>query len=99
MHFGADMVGDETNDPLAVGSGHDAPAILQATRQPVDPQPAVRVQHHLDDRGVLEEGRDRRPERGAQHARASGKSLGMKWSDRHDRPRRRPIATYDWRRG
>ena len=76
MNLGADMVRDEAHDPLAVGCGQRAPAILEAARQPVDPEPAVGVEHHLDDRRVFEEGRDRGAERGAQHARAARGGLG-----------------------
>ena len=49
MDLGAHMVGDEANDPLAVGSGHLATRIGDSGSQPVDPQPTVRVKHDLDD--------------------------------------------------
>jgi len=71
------------------------PAVLQTTRQPVYPKPGVGVEHHLDDRRVFEEAGDGGTERGAQHARTAGEGLGMKWCDRHDRPRHWPIATRD----
>jgi hypothetical protein len=46
---------------LAVGGGHRPAAVFQPARQSVDPVPAVWVEHHLDDGGVLEEGRDPGP--------------------------------------
>ena len=45
--------------------------IGEALGEAVDPKAPVRVQHHLDDRGVFKEGRDGRTERSAQHARAA----------------------------
>ena len=95
MDLGADMVRDQAHDPLAIGGGQRPPGVVQAPRQPVDPEPAVGVEHHLDDRRVFEEAGDGGTERGAQHARAAGEGLGMKWCDRHDRPRHWPIATRD----
>ncbi|MEY9612744.1 hypothetical protein ABIF21_005618 [Bradyrhizobium elkanii] len=86
MHLSADMVRDQAHDPLAVGGGHRSSAILQPAGQPVDPEPAVGVEHHLDDRGVFEEGRDRGAKRGAQHARAPRKRFRMEWNAHHDRP-------------
>ena len=73
MHLYADMVCDEPHNPLGVGRGHPAARIFQPTRQPVDPEPAVGIEHHFDDARVFEVARDCRPERGAQHARAAGK--------------------------
>ena len=64
--------------------------IGQSARQPVDPEPAVGVEHHLDDRGVFEKAGDRRPERGAQHARAARDRFGLEGMNRHVRPRFEP---------
>jgi hypothetical protein len=61
MDLGVDMVRHQTHDPLAVGGGHRPAAVFQPARQSVDPVPAVWVEHHLDDGGVLEEGRDPGP--------------------------------------
>ena len=71
MNLGADMVGDEADDALAVGGRQAFSGIGQSARQPVDPEPPIGVEHHLDDGRVFEEGGDRRTERGAQHARAA----------------------------
>ena len=83
------MVGDEANDPLAVGRGQPLTRIREPARQPVDPEPPVGVQHHLDDAWVFEEGGDRWSERGAQHARAARDRLGLEGMNRHLRPRSR----------
>ena len=40
MNFAADTMRDQAHDPLAVGGGQIAAAILQATRQPVDAEPS-----------------------------------------------------------
>ena len=49
MHLGADMVGDEAHDALAIGRRQTLAGIGKAARQPVDPEPAVGIEHHLDD--------------------------------------------------
>ena len=87
VDLGADMVRHQAHDPLAVGGGQGAAGILQTAREPIDPEPAVGVQHHFDDRRVFEEGCDSRPERGAQHARAAGKGFGPKCGCYHLEPR------------
>ena len=99
MDLGADMVGDEPNDPFAVGRRQPLSRIGEPARQPVDPEPPVGVQHHLDDAWVFEEGGDRRSERGAQHARAARDRLGLEGMNRHPRPRSEPIEEGDRRRG
>ena len=76
MHFDADMMGDEADDPLGVGGRNAAAGVFQSARQPVDPEPAIGIEHHLDDAGVFEIAGDRRSQRGAQHARAAGEGLG-----------------------
>ena len=45
--------------------------IGEALAQPVDPEPPVRVEHHLDDGRIFEQAGDGGPERRAQHARAA----------------------------
>jgi hypothetical protein len=87
MHLGADMMGDEPHDALAIGRRHSATAILEAARQSVDPKPSVRIEHHLDDGGVFEKARDGQSERCAQHARAARMSLRMEKRSRQIRPR------------
>ena len=71
MDLGADMVGDEADDTLAIGAGHFLARVFQPAGQAVDPQAPVGVEHHLYDAGVFEEAGDCRAERGAQHARSA----------------------------
>ncbi len=87
MHFYADMVRDEPYDPLGVGRRHSAASILQPAREPVDPEPAVGIEHHFDDARVFKVAGDRHSERGAQHARAAGKGFGPKRGCYHFEPR------------
>ena len=85
MDLGADMVRDEPDDPFAVGRRQPLARIGKPARQPIDPEPPVGVEHHLDDAGVFEERGDRRPERGAQHARAARDRLGLEGMNRQSR--------------
>ena len=63
----------------SASAGDDAAAgVLEPAGQPVDPEPAVGVEHHLDDAGIFEVAGDGRPERRAQHARAPGEGFGPK---------------------
>ena len=50
----ADMVGDQAHDALAIGGRQDFAGVGQSFGEPVDPDAPVRVQHHLDDGGVLQ---------------------------------------------
>jgi hypothetical protein len=75
MDLDADMVGDQPHDPFGVGGRDPAARIFKPARKPIDPEPAVGIEHHLDDAGVFQICRDRRPERGAQHARATGEGF------------------------
>ncbi len=59
MYLDADMMGDEPDDPLGIGGYDPAAGVLQPARQPVDPQPAVGIEHHLDDARVFETAGDR----------------------------------------
>ena len=87
MNFDADMVGDEPHDAFGVG-GRDAEArVLEAARQPVDPEPAVGIEHHLDDGRIFEKARDRWSERRAQHACAARESFRSERDRRHVAPR------------
>jgi hypothetical protein len=71
VNLSADMVRDKAHDPLAIGGRQCPTAILKAAGEPIDPEPAIGIQHHLDDRRVFEKGGDGRAERGAQHARTA----------------------------
>ncbi len=71
MHLGADMMRDEADDPLSVGRRQPLPRVRESLGQAVHPKPPIRVQHHLDDGGIFQPRCDPRPERRAQHARAT----------------------------
>lgn len=71
MNLDADVMGDQANDALTVGGAQQLARVADALAEPVQPQPSVRVEHDFDDGGVVEPARDRRPERGAQHPRAT----------------------------
>jgi hypothetical protein len=71
MDLRADMVGDQTDDAFAVFRRQALARIGEALGEAVDPEPSVRVQHHLNDARVFQEGRDGRAKRGAQHSRAA----------------------------
>ena len=77
MNLGADMMGDEANDPLAIGGRQPLACIGKSLGQPVDPEPSIGVEHHLDDRRVFQKSGDGGAERGAQHARAPQYRLGL----------------------
>ena len=57
MHLGADMMRDEAHDALAIGGCEPLAGVAQAVCQPVDPQPAVGIEHDLDDAGIFEPSR------------------------------------------
>lgn len=76
MDLRSHMVGNEPDDTLAVGGREPRPRVLSSARQPVDPEPAVRVEHDLDDGRVVQISCDRGTERGAQLAGAVGLRLG-----------------------
>ena len=69
MDLGTDMMRDQPHDPLAVSGRQLLTAVRDALAQPIDPQPAIRVEHHLDHLVIVEPCRDRWTERGAQHPR------------------------------
>jgi hypothetical protein len=86
MNLGTDMMGNEPHDALAVGRGETLAGICQASRQPINPEPAIGIEHDLDDRSVFEPGRDRWPERGSQHARAARYNFGLVGMNCHGCP-------------
>ena len=65
MNLGADMVRDQPHDPLAIGGIKALTGIGQSLRKPVDPEPPVGVEHHLDDCRVFQELSDGRTQRRA----------------------------------
>jgi hypothetical protein len=77
------MMGDKPNDPLAVGCGETFTRIAQAACQPIDPQPAVGIEHDLDNGGIFEPAGNGRSERGAQHARTTQDRFRLKGLNHH----------------
>jgi hypothetical protein len=57
MHVGTDVMGDQSHDTLAVFGRKVSAGIAEACAEPIDPEPTVRVEHHLDDGVVVEPGR------------------------------------------
>lgn len=54
MDLGSDVVGHQPDDALAVCRVDACAGILQAAREPVNPQTAIRVEHDFDDTRVIE---------------------------------------------
>ena len=71
MNLGADMVRDKPQDAFPIARRQTLSSIEKSTCEPIDPEPAIGVEHHLDDGSVFEPERDGRAKRGAQHARAA----------------------------
>jgi hypothetical protein len=83
MDLDADVISDEPHDALRIGR-HDAEAsVVEAARQPVDPESTIGIEHHLDDARIFEIAGNRWPQRGARHPRAAGESFGSEGNRRH----------------
>jgi hypothetical protein len=83
MNLGADMVRDKPHNPLAIVRRQTLSSIDEAAGEPIDPEPAVGVEHHLDDRSILKPERDGRAKRSPQHARAARHSLLIEMMNCH----------------
>jgi hypothetical protein len=93
MNLGADMMRDKPYNPLAIPRRQTFSGIDEAARQPIDPEPSIGVEHHLDNGSVVEPQRDRWAKRGAQHARAARGSLLIEMVDCHFGPQAwRPLV-------
>jgi hypothetical protein len=53
MNLSAYVMGDQSNDAFAVGSGQALVSLRQPSRQPVNPQPSIGIEHHLNDRRIF----------------------------------------------
>ena len=71
MNLGADMVRDNPNDPFAILRRKPCARILKPRRQPIEPEPAVWIEHDFDDALIIEPCRDLHAQRRAQHPRAA----------------------------
>jgi hypothetical protein len=87
MDLDADMVRNEAKDAFSVSRGNANAGIFQPASEAIDPEPPIGVEHHLDHARVFEMTRNRRPERGAQHARATSEGFRPKGDCRHTEPR------------
>lgn len=98
---GVRALADETKDPRFAWDCYRRFVQMYANVVQGNPEPPVRVQHHLDDASILEPGGDARPKCRAQHACAAGRRLGFERGNGHDWPRdgsrdrsRRPLFGY-----
>jgi hypothetical protein len=75
VNFGADVMGDQSDNAFPVGGGQTLTGIRQAARKPVDPQPTIGVEQHLNDVRIVQKTCDPSAERCAQHARRARSPL------------------------
>ena len=75
MHFRTDVVRYQPNDAFSISGREALSCVGQTARQPVDPQPAIGVEHDLDDRGVLQIPRYSGAKRATEHARRARSPL------------------------
>jgi len=74
---------DEADDALAVRGRQTLSGVGKALGQPVNPEPSIGIEHHLDDRRVFQESGDGGAKGGAQHARASKDRFRLLVRNRH----------------
>ena len=67
MHLGADMMGNQPDDPLAISGRHRYTCIGNPGTEPVGPQPPVRIEHDFDNRSIFKPCTDLNAQRRAQH--------------------------------
>ena len=98
MDLGADMVRHEADDPLAVGGGKGPARVLQPTRQPVYPEPAIGVELTSTIEGSSRKAAIAGPS-AVRNIRAP-REKASEWSGATATivPVGRPIAVRDWRR-
>ena len=54
MNLSADMMRDKSQDAFPIARRQTLSRIEKPTHQPIDPEPAVRIEHDFDDGGVFE---------------------------------------------
>ncbi len=86
MNLGADMMRNQPDDPVAIGGREREAAIGEPFAKPVDPEPAVGIEHHLDDRGVGKPFGDCAAERRLQHPGAPTFQFIPEWLRAHENP-------------
>jgi hypothetical protein len=77
------MVRDQAYDALAIRGRQALTGVGQTGGEPVDPEPAIGVEHDLDDGRVFEPGRYVRPQGSPQHSGAAGLSFGSEQGSGH----------------
>ena len=88
MHLGTNLMRDEAHDAFAIVWRQTFAGIDQTTRQPIDPEATIWIEHDLDNLGVFQEERDGWTERGTQHARATRSRFLIEMVNCHLRPQR-----------
>jgi len=88
VDFGTDIVRNQSDKALPVRRKHHFSGICQTTRQPVDPQSTVGVEHYLDDGRIFEKACDSSTKRGAKHARTARNRFRLNGMMCHRRPQR-----------
>ena len=88
MYLGSDMVRDEAHDAFAIVWRQTFAGIDQTTRQPINPEAAIGIEHDLDDFRIFQEQRDGWTKCGAQHARATRGRFLIEMVDCHLCPQR-----------
>lgn len=87
VDFGSDMVGDETDDALAIGRRERFAGVADPAAEAVDPEATIGVEHDLDHRGIGQPPGNGAAERRAQHACAAGICFGLMRQCAHRLPR------------
>ena len=77
MDFGPAVTGDQADDPLDLRGIVADLSVGPPLTEPVEPQQAIGIDHHLDDQRVGERGGDGRSHRGAQHRAATARGDGI----------------------
>jgi hypothetical protein len=88
MHLGTDMVCDKAHDAFAIIWRQTLAGIDKTTRQSINPEPTIGIEHDLDNLWVFQEERDGWTERGAQHACATRSRFLIEMVNCHLRPQR-----------
>ena len=86
MDLGANVMGDQTQDTLRIGSRDDDACCLKATGKAVDPESSIRIEHHLDDAGIFEISGNCRTKCRAQHPGTAEERFGLEWLAVHFGP-------------
>ena len=88
MDLAAHMVRNKPHDTFGIGRGHAVTGVFQTTGEPVDPDPAVGIEHDFDNARIFKIARYYRPQGGAQHARTSGKRFSLNGTGIHIGPQK-----------